>query len=216
MQAGRVEELLRRGADQRTVLLRRVPSPAAIAALIASLANTAGGTLLLGVTDHGRVVGVGDVAGALQRIAQGAALVQPPLIIEPQLLEYAGRMLILIDVPQGQDPPYLGPDGRMLVRVGRRTVAATPAQALALARRGLQAARLPNRATAARLQAKQAGLTVDLDQIFDKLERLIVANAELTRRLDQANSWRGRVIDQAIGAVLGGGLSLLLYLFGLQ
>lgn len=215
MQAGGVEELLRRGADQRTVLLRRAPSPAAIAALIASLANSAGGTLIVGARGAGRVRGVGDVASALQRIAQGAALVQPPLIVEPHLLERDGRTLIVVEVPQGQDPPYLGPDGRILVRVGRRTVAATPAQALALARRGLQAARLPNR-DAARLHAKQAGLSVDLDQICDKLERLIVANAELTRRLDQANSWRGRVIDQAIGAVLGGGLSLLLYLFGLQ
>lgn len=216
MLSARVEELLRRGADQRAILARRVPTPTAIAGLIASLANSEGGTLIFGATEHGRVVGVRDMAGALQRIAQGVALVQPPLIVEPQLVTQGERTLIVLDVPQGQDPPYLGPDGRILVREARRTRAATPQQAIALARRGLQAATLPRQAAAGRLHSKQATLTVDLDQIFDKLERLIVANAELTRRLDQANSWRGRLVDQAIGAVLGGGLSLLLYLFGLQ
>jgi predicted HTH transcriptional regulator len=219
MQSARIHDLLELGPGERIVFVRDAPAPDEIAALIASLANTQGGTIIVGAQRPQSITGVRDPQAALKRISQGADRVRPALVIDPQIATHDGKTLILLHVPQGYDTPYVGADGRVLVRNARRSVAATPQQAAELAQRAIEnAALIPifDRETTQRLQRKSVAATIDLDQIIDKLERLIVANAELTRRLDQANSWHARFMDQMIGAAMGFVVSILIYLIGLN
>lgn len=215
----RIHDLIRQGPNERIIFAREGLSPRAVARLIASLANSAGGVILFGVRGR-RIVGLRDGRAVLATIARAAQLVMPALLIEPALVQINGRALVALDVPRGLDAPYLTADGQILVRRGPRSVPADAREAAGLAQRSIHAATLlPLSATAAphRLQAKSAPPPVDLDHIMLKLERLILANAELARKLDASNSWQSRLIDQLIGVGLGIIASVVLfYLFGIS
>jgi hypothetical protein len=219
MHPARLQDLLRLGPDERIVFMRDLPTPARLARQIASLANTHGGTIVVGVDAHNAVVGVRDPQAALSVAARAAQQLQPPLLIEPGIVAADNKTVLLIDVPQGSDPPYTTADGQIMVRRGRSVVAAGAEHAADLARRALRGAALvplaPPDATR-RTQPKSATATVDLDHILLKLERLIIANAELTRKLDDANSWRARITDQVIGAVIGLLVSVVVYWIGIN
>jgi hypothetical protein len=219
MQSARIHDLLQLGPGERVILLRDAPASDEIARLIASLANTHGGTIVFGARSARAVGGVGDPQAALSRIAHAAERVRPSIVVEPQIAALDGHTLILLDVPQGRDAPYVGPDGGVLVRKGRWSIAAPPEQARELARRAIDNAMLiplVDRDSGQRLQAKNATASIDIEHLLDKLERLIVANAELTGRLDRASAWRARLTDQAIGAALGFIVSVLVYLIGIN
>ncbi len=217
MDAARIYDLLRLGPNQRIIFARDVPPPGHVARMIVSLANTEGGVILFGVNDHQTIVGLKRVQAALKTITHAAQSVTPPVLIEPQLVAIDGKEIITLEVPQGYNTPYMGPDGGVLVRQTTRIVPANAEQAAELAQRAFAGAALiplTERDPARRLQPKQAAPTVDLEHILLKLERLIIANAELTRKLDEANSWQSRITDQVIGAVLGLVISLMMfYLF---
>jgi ATP-dependent DNA helicase RecG len=98
-------------------------APAGIAAprlaeTLVALANAHGGTVLVGVAAGGRPQGVADPDGALDTVQQAELLAAPPLIVPlPQIVEYEGRTLCVIEIPPGLPHAYnLG--GRYLTRTG--------------------------------------------------------------------------------------------------
>ena len=216
MSAARIHDLIRLGPNERAVFVHHTPAPEIVARLIASLANSAGGVIVFGVQGRS-IVGLRDRQAALSSVAQAAQQVTPALLLEPQIVEADGRELLVLQVPRGLDAPYTTRDGRILVRRGRRSVAADAQQAAELAQRALSSAALmPLQPATGRLQAKSAAPGVDLEHILLKLERLIIANAELARKLDESNSWQSRLIDQLIGAGVGIIVSVVLfYVFGI-
>ena len=190
MQVARIDDLLRLGPNERIIFERDVPSADGVSKLIASLANTHGGVIVLGLNGRGAGHGLADPRKALSVIGQAAQLLTPSLLLDPDLVEHEGKQLIVLDVPQGNDPPYASADGQLPMRVGKRTQPATPEQAAELARRTLQGAAFVPLASGQRMQPKsaQVPVTVDLDHIMLKLERLIIANADLARKLDHSSS----------------------------
>lgn len=93
-----------------------------LAAVMAGMANSSGGRILLGVSPRSaQVHGVSDPAAALDRVFQAAVLVEPPLVLPvPQVVHLpnaAGPVLIIL-IPQGLpnvyslDGSYLGRDDR--------------------------------------------------------------------------------------------------------
>lgn len=217
MQASRIHDLLRLGPNEQIIFLRDVSAADTIAPLIAGLANTRGGTIVFGVKNRKAITGLANAHADLAKVAQAAEQIRPPILLESQIITVDDKDLLLIDVPQGYDTPYTTSDGRILVRNRTRTIPAGNEQAAELARRAVQGAALVSLGAATqRMQPKSVTATVDLDHIMLKLERLIIANAELTHKLEEANSWRNRVTDQVIGAILGLVISLtVFYLLGL-
>jgi ATP-dependent DNA helicase RecG len=114
----------------RTETLDWLPGRASvddIAALLAAMANTRGGILLLGIGARGdRPVGVDDVTAVIDRVLQAALLIEPPLIIPlPQSVRVQGVTLIVAQVPQGM--PYVyGIKGRYLARQASATIPLPP------------------------------------------------------------------------------------------
>lgn len=213
MATARIHDLLRLGPNERIVFERTVLSPESIARSITSLANTNGGTVIIGVDERRRVHGVSDPRSALAAINRAAQIVTPALLIEPHVVVHDGKELIVLDVPQGYDTPYIAADKQIVVRRGSKTAVATPDHAAELARRAVTNATLTP--VTQRLQPKNVAPTpaptIDIEHILLKLERLILTNAELSRKLDQANSWRSRITDQLIGAMLGMLISLAVF-----
>jgi ATP-dependent DNA helicase RecG len=99
-----------------------------LAAVLVGMANSLGGTVLLGVSPHsGELVGLRDVESAVDRIFQAALLVDPALVLPiPQCLpvRLSGRSspceILSVTVPGGL-PNVYSLDGRYLGRQGVQT-----------------------------------------------------------------------------------------------
>jgi ATP-dependent DNA helicase RecG len=95
---------------------------ARLAATLVGMANTAGGTVILGVAPRaGQLHGVRDPAAALDKVFQAALLAEPPLVLPvPKVQPVRDVQVVWINVPEGL-PRVYSLDGRYLWREGSQT-----------------------------------------------------------------------------------------------
>lgn len=80
--APELHKLLESGRGTRVDWLDEDAPVDAIAATVAAMANTQGGTIFLGVSgDEGQITGVSDRLSTIDRILQAILALEPPLII---------------------------------------------------------------------------------------------------------------------------------------
>lgn len=131
-----LEELVRTGESARLELTRN-PS-ARVVETLAAMANSEGGTLVVGAGERGELLGLPRDEGArliTQLAVWLADRVTPPLPAETRTVELgADRVAIVVEVAPTY-PPHMLQDGRILGRVGATTRPITPAQILAQGRR---------------------------------------------------------------------------------
>ena len=119
MDVAALRELIRRGKGQTFDWHPRDVSVPTLAASLVALANSAGGTVLVGLTPRiGRPQGLHDAEGALD-VALAACLSATPALIVPlpRLLELDGRTLVSVMVPPGL-PHVYSLNGKYLIRDG--------------------------------------------------------------------------------------------------
>lgn len=111
--------LIRGGEDTYLELKIKLSNSERIAQEIVALANTAGGTVVFGVTDQLRVEGVDypeDVQAELVRICREDVF--PPLVPLIDVISFdSGRRVVVLDV-EGKRRPYRTRDGRFYLRIG--------------------------------------------------------------------------------------------------
>ncbi|MBS1794752.1 MAG: putative DNA binding domain-containing protein [Acidobacteria bacterium] len=111
--------LIRGGEDTYLELKVKLSNPERIAQGIVALANTAGGTIIFGVSDQLRVEGVVNsesVQEELVRICREEIV--PPLVPLIDVIAFDnGRRLVVLDV-DGKRRPYRTRDGRFYIRIG--------------------------------------------------------------------------------------------------
>lgn len=100
-----------------------------LAALLIGMANSKGGTIYMGVNpEMGKIEGVQDGSGALDRIFRACLLAEPILVLPvPRTWQVGGAAVLEISVPQGLPNAYCL-DGRYYWREGRRTKPIPPRQ----------------------------------------------------------------------------------------
>ncbi len=98
-----------------------------IATALTAMANSEGGTLLIGVLGPtGTVVGVKDSDNAIDRVLQAALSLEPPLIMPmPRATHVKDRPIVVISIPSGM-PHVYALDGRYLFRQGADNAALKP------------------------------------------------------------------------------------------
>lgn len=98
-----------------------------LAATLAALANTRGGTLFIGINPQsGKLQGVQDQSAAMDRVFRACLTVDPTLVIPVPRVKRVGRVeIILISVPQGL-PHVFGLEGRYYWREGSQTIPIPP------------------------------------------------------------------------------------------
>ncbi len=107
--------------------------PDSLAREIVAFANSQGGTVLLGVDDHGKIEGLDDTRPWEEWVANIARHnVIPPLTLEFQEVVWQGKRLALIDVPKGKDRPYQTSRNLFMIRVGSTSRAATQGELMRL------------------------------------------------------------------------------------
>lgn len=117
-----VRAILEHGMDATLHWFPAAVPPSHLASVLVGMANTAGGTVLLGVAPRsGKVQGIPNADEALDRVFQAALLADPTLILPvPRLVTVERTSVLLITVPSGL-PHVYSLDGRYLWREGSRT-----------------------------------------------------------------------------------------------
>ena len=93
--------------DSEQVELKAAPNPEEIGRSVCAFLNTKGGTLLVGV-GRGKVTGVKSPARWVQTLQRHLAeKLSPQALWSIDVEEHDGKPVIVIDVPQGAEPPYV-------------------------------------------------------------------------------------------------------------
>src|SRR5690606_32960510 len=100
-----------------------------IASTMVAMANTLGGTLLVGVVGPAaNAFGVRDIDSAIDRVLQAALSIEPPLIIPmPHTIELQGQPLVVVHLPQGM-PHVYSLEGRYLRRQDTDNIPLKPSE----------------------------------------------------------------------------------------
>jgi hypothetical protein len=122
-----IDEILnqvRRGESEEVELKRNLKNDEEIARLISSMANTKGGTILVGFDDDGELTGLSDsqlgiTSVRIQNIAR--SLLPEPVRMRPAVID--GLNVLAVDIPQAPDhvKPLRTASGQAFVREGSAT-----------------------------------------------------------------------------------------------
>ncbi len=111
--------LVRGGEDTYLELKVKLSNPDKIAKGIVALANTAGGTMIFGITDQLKIEGLAypeTVQEELTRICRQEIF--PPLLPLIDIVSFDnGRRVVVLDI-EGKRRPYRTRDGRFYIRIG--------------------------------------------------------------------------------------------------
>lgn len=99
-----------------------------IALVLGAMANSLGGTLLLGIGPTGMIEGVQAVEPTIDRVLEAALTLSPVLIIPmPRTLDIEGKSVVVVTVPPGM-PNVYALEGRYLRRDGTANVGLAPGE----------------------------------------------------------------------------------------
>lgn len=118
--------------EGETLALMSKYNRGAIGRTVCSFLNGHGGRIVVGVTDHGQLLGVpkaGETAQMLQK--ELLTLLHPPATLVVSPLTYQETDLLLVEVSPGADGPYAYADA-IYVRVGATTQKATTQEVVSL------------------------------------------------------------------------------------
>ncbi|CCH53929.1 putative transcriptional regulator [Fibrisoma limi BUZ 3] len=111
-------ELIEQGEGTRLEFKSAISTAHRIARTVTAFANTAGGTLIVGVTDDGKIAGVDSELHEIRKIEQATDFfVEPAILISYETMRIDGRLVLLIDVPESTDKPHYAVDEQ-----GNRTI----------------------------------------------------------------------------------------------
>ncbi|HEV7347207.1 ATP-binding protein [Telluribacter sp.] len=100
-------ELIQMGEGLTIEFKRTIDSPFRIARTLASFANTAGGTLLVGVADNKDVVGVLSELRELQKLERACTeLVDKELLIQYKAVQLGTKLVLRVEVDESEDKPH--------------------------------------------------------------------------------------------------------------
>ncbi|MFN8375839.1 MAG: ATP-binding protein [Anaerolineae bacterium] len=111
-----VQQLIKAGRSARVDWLSEDAIHTAIATVLVAMANTQGGTLVIGISASGVLAGVRDAESAMDRVLQAALAVEPPLIIPmPRAVRVGQKSVVIVNIPLGM-PHVYALEGRYLYR----------------------------------------------------------------------------------------------------
>ena len=123
-----IMKLIREGENEKVELCGARTHSNTLARSICGMLNQQGGTIIVGVTDDGRIVGVDDADHDVDALhAFMADHISPIPLVSVACHEIDEQDVLVVEVPQGADKPYSF-NREIFVRVGRQTLKADARQ----------------------------------------------------------------------------------------
>ena len=184
-----IQEQIAKGESISTEFKRGVEPLDQLAKTVCAFLNSEGGTVFCGVGDDGRLTGQSFTDTVARRVHQYVAGTLSPKALFTVSLDKDDRGdLLSIDVPAGQDRPYVCKDG-VLVRHGAHTVAADAATLRNL---------VQLKAAAADRWERRPAVGLEEDDIDAQKVQRLVAEAGKNGRFDFAQEKHGVWIARPI------------------
>jgi len=169
-----IEELLSAGESETVEFKKSLGERREILETIVAFANRNGGTILIGVDDSGKVLGVSIGKSTIESLVNDIRQsIEPSIIPSIDVVDLKGRNIVVIKVPKGYDAPYFY-RGRAYIRIGKtnRVMTSTDIEQL-ITRRILD--RTP-------LDSKPTNATIT--EIDERVVRWFTERARYARKLD--------------------------------
>ncbi len=116
-----IDELIREGESEKIEFKKSLAEKDEILKSIVAFTNSSGGTILVGVNDDGKIIGIDLKKGELEDLENLInQLIEPKIYPEIQILPYKGSLLLKIVVHEGFNKPYFY-KGSCYVRKGNAT-----------------------------------------------------------------------------------------------
>ncbi len=113
-----LDALIEQGEGVRLEFKRTLSSAYRIARTLAAFANTSGGTLLIGVADDGRMLGVPSELREMRWIEEAAdQFIDPPLAVSYETLSPDGRKVLILNIVESDEKPHY-----VIDEAGKRTI----------------------------------------------------------------------------------------------
>ncbi|MCF2504961.1 ATP-binding protein [Dyadobacter sp. CY107] len=107
MQEKSIIQIIKEGEGLTTEFKRTIDSAFKIAKTIVSFANTSGGSLLVGISDSGSILGVASELAELKKLETATGkLVEPKLTIRIKSTLLDGKKVMQVDVDESSDKPH--------------------------------------------------------------------------------------------------------------
>lgn len=116
-----LQERILKWEDLHTEFKESLPDNETLAKSIVCFANTDGGQLIIGVSSSGDYIGVENPDDAMRRIDDVAFnRCEPPISILPETVDLDGKIILIINIPKGEQRPYRTRSGLYYIRSGNR------------------------------------------------------------------------------------------------
>lgn len=116
-----LQERILKGENLHTEFKEVLPDNETLAKSIVCFANADGGQLIIGISDSGDIVGVGDLDEAMRKIDDIAFnRCEPSIGILQETVDMDGVIVLIINIPKGEQRPYRTKSGKFYIRSGNR------------------------------------------------------------------------------------------------
>jgi ATP-dependent DNA helicase RecG len=117
MDSAQLQARIARWEDLHTDFKAKLSSPVELAKDLVCFANTDGGQLIVGVAESRAICGVED-PDAVHRFVDNVAYqnCEPPISVVQEVVELAGRKVVVINIPKGTMRPYRTNTGKYYTR----------------------------------------------------------------------------------------------------
>ena len=190
-----IESLLGRIAagENATTEFKRSPEPDVVGTAACSFLNAAGGTVFCGVTEEGELVGVPHAEAAARRLElELKNAISPTPYLTADAVRIGETEIVVLDVPEGRDPPYVH-KGAVWIRSGGESKPATIQKLRAM----LQAQGEAEQRWERRLSPLMTEEDLDVDEI-----RATVREAEESGRFSFSNADDNRLVLKDLSVLL--------------
>lgn len=105
-----IHDLIAQGEHQQLDFKFEISDSKKIARTLVAFANTDGGTLLIGVKDNGQIAGIRSEEEYYMVEAAAEMYCEPKVLFEAKEWNMEGKMVLEINVKNGQNKPHKAPD----------------------------------------------------------------------------------------------------------
>ncbi|MBD2755744.1 AlbA family DNA-binding domain-containing protein [Spirosoma validum] len=118
MTRNQLDDLLEQGEHARLEFKRSISSAQRIARTLAAFANTSGGTLLIGISDDGKIVGAPSEFREVSKVEEATdRCIEPALTVSYETLSPDGRIVLVVTVSESEEKPHY-----VINDAGKRTI----------------------------------------------------------------------------------------------